>query len=102
MTLHSLCDHVVHVELLSSDPEISRAALDLLTEVFGSREADATGADGVLQLRSEPADPVSAAEVAQVLLAAGVRTHTVHERVEWSVVDVPDHATRRAGAGGAA
>ncbi len=89
MALHTLCDHVVHIALLSADPAISSAGADVLTESFRDREVDVSGEGGVLQLRSEASSPVTAAEVAEALLAAGARTHVIYERVEWSVVEVP-------------
>lgn len=93
MALHTLCDHVVHIELLSSDAEISRTCVGVLAESFRGREVDVSGESGVLQVRSEPSLPVPAVEVAEALLAAGARTHVIYEQLEWSVVDVPRSST---------
>ncbi len=89
MPLHTWVDHVVHVELLSADLDIARTSGLLLERRFATQEVDVTSAPGQLQIRSEPDTHVTAAAVAQALLEAGVRAHTVHERQEWSVAEVP-------------
>lgn len=99
MALHTLCDHVVHIELLSADPEISTTCADVLTESFRDREVDVSGEGGVLQLRSEASLPVTAREVAEALLAAGARTQAIYERREWSVIEFPQSSIAVAAGG---
>lgn len=88
MPLHSWADHVVHVDLLSSDLEIARTSRLFLETRFAQQEADVTCEPGGLQVRSDTPSRVTAADVAQALVEAGVRTHSVYEREEWSVADV--------------
>ncbi len=88
MSAHAWPEHVVHVELVSDDPEITSEALRFLEQRFAEREPDAFAESGGLRLHSEPDRPVTAADVACALAEAGVRAHAVHERQEWSVMDV--------------
>lgn len=89
MPLHAWADHVVHVELLSRDSEISSTTVQYLQRRFQVQGADVSGEAGHLEVRSEAGTEVSAGAVAQVLVEAGVRAHSVHERPEWSVAEVP-------------
>lgn len=88
MPLHTWADHVVHVELLSRDGEISRTTVLFLQRRFHTQGVDVSGEAGRLELRSDDGSAVTAGAVAQVLAEAGVRAHRVHERREWSVAEV--------------
>ena len=88
MTLHAYAEHVVHVELVSRDAEIARAAARFIEQRFRAQGVEAAAEPGELQVHSDPARAVGAAQVAQALAEAGVRAHAVHEREEWSVVEV--------------
>ncbi len=88
MSAHAWPEHVVHVELVSDDPDITSETLRFLEQRFADREPDALAEPGGVRLHSEPDRPVTAADVAGALAEAGVRAHAVHERQEWSVVDV--------------
>lgn len=97
MSTHAWSEHVVHVELVSDDAEIRSATVTFLEQRFADREAEAVAEPGGVRLHSEPARPVTAAEVAGALAEAGVRAHAVHEREEWSVVDVAAGQTPQTG-----
>lgn len=88
MPLHTWADHVVHVELLSNDSEISATTASFLSRRFREKGVDVSGAAGRLEVRSEPATSVTARDIALALAQAGVRANTVHERQEWSVAEV--------------
>ena len=88
MSTHAWPEHVVHVELVSDDSDITSETLRFLEQRFADREPEAIAEPGGVRLHSEPDRPVTAAEVAGALAEAGVRAHAVHERQEWSVVDV--------------
>ena len=88
MSTHAWPEHVVHVELVSNDADIAAETVRFLEQRFADREPEAVAEPGGVRLHSEPARPVTAAEVAGALAEAGVRAHAVHERQEWSVVDV--------------
>lgn len=88
MPTHAWAEHVVHVQLYSSDRDIVRTTAQLLQQRFAGRDVEVLADGDELEVRSEPERPVAAAEVAQLLAEAGVRARTVHERQEWSVTDV--------------
>ncbi len=88
MSLHAWVEHVVHVELVSDDAEIASTAVRFLEQRFPDREVEGHAEPGRVQLHSESDQPVTAADVARALAEAGVRAHAVHDRQEWSVVDV--------------
>jgi hypothetical protein len=88
VALHAWCDHVVHVHLFSHDDELSRTCAALLNAHFADRDADATGEPGFVELRSPTQAPVTAAEVAEALVAVQVRALSVFDRPEWSVAEL--------------
>ncbi len=88
MPLHTWVDHVVHVELLSRDSEISSTTALFLQRRFQAHGADVSGETGHLEVRSDAGSAVTAGGVARALAEAGVRAHRVHERQEWSVAEV--------------
>lgn len=88
MPLHTWADHVVHVELLSNDSEISSTTALFLERRFHDQGVEVSGAAGRLEVRSEPDTKVTAGAIALALAEAGVRANTVHERQEWSVAEV--------------
>ncbi|HWH28580.1 MAG TPA: hypothetical protein VNU26_06390 [Mycobacteriales bacterium] len=88
MALHAWCDNVVHVHLYSRDEELSQTCARLLEQVFAEREVDTTPEAGYVEVRSSQAKPVTAADVAQALLAAQVRALSIFDRPEWSVAEV--------------
>lgn len=88
MTLHAWAEHVVHVDLVSRDQEISRTAARFLEQRFRTQDVEVVAEPGELEVHSDPEDRVGAAQVAQALVEAGVRAHAVHEREEWGVADV--------------
>ncbi len=87
MSTHAWPEHVVHVELVSHDQEITSQSLRFLEQRFADREPDALAEPGGLRVHSEPERPVTAAEVARALAEAGARALAVYERLEWSVMD---------------
>lgn len=89
MSTHAWSEHVVHVHLLSNDPDIASEAVRFLEQRFADRDPEGHAEPGRVRLHSEPERPVTAADVAGALAEAGVRAHAVHERQEWSVADVP-------------
>ncbi len=89
MVAHAWSEHVVHAVLVSRDRDVTAETVRFLEHRFADREVEAHTDAGGLRLHSEPDRPVTAAEVARALAEAGVRVHGVHERLEWSVVDVP-------------
>jgi hypothetical protein len=91
MSTHAWAEHVVHVDLLSDDPEIASETVRFLEQRFADRDPEGHAAPDGVRLHSGPDRPVAAADVARALAEAGVRAHAVHERVEWSVADLrPD------------
>lgn len=88
MSAHAWSEHVVHVRLLSDDPDITAETLRFLEQRFVDLEPEAQAESGGVRLHSEPDRPVTAADVARALAEVGVRAHAVHERLEWSVADV--------------
>lgn len=88
MRSHAWSEHVVHVGLLSNDPDITSETLRFLEQRFADREPEAHAEPGGVRLHSEPDRPVTAADVARALAEARVRAYGVHERQEWSVADV--------------
>lgn len=88
MPLHTWSEHVVHVELLSDDDELARTASRFLEQRFRAQDVEVNAEAGALSVHSEPGRKVSAPEVAQAMLDAGVRVHALHEREEWSVADL--------------
>ena len=87
MALHAWSEHVVHVELVSDDREIARAAARYLELRYGEEDDEVEAGPGRLRVHSEPERRVTSADVAQALVEAGVRAHALHEREEWSVTD---------------
>lgn len=88
MPLHAWCDHVVHVHLFSHDDELSRTCAALLAQHFADREVDTSSEPGLVEVRSSPEAPVTAADVAQALVTVQVRALSVFERAEWSVAEL--------------
>ena len=88
MTVRAWCDHVVHVHLLSADPELSDTCARFLGERFTDRDVEATAEPGVVELRCSPDRPVSAEEVARCLVEVGVQAVSIFDRPEWSTVEV--------------
>lgn len=88
MSLHTWCDHVVHVELLSGDPEITKTAAQYLERSLGAEDVEVSADAGSLQVRSEFDKAVTAAQVAEALSRGGVRAQAVYGRDEWSVTEV--------------
>jgi hypothetical protein len=88
LTVHAWCDHVVHVHLVSRDIELAQTCARLLHERFAGRDPDVCPDDGYVEVRSAVEEPVTAAEVAQVLAEAQVRAFSVFDRPEWSVAEV--------------
>lgn len=86
--MHAWSEHVVHVELVSDDSEISEAARRYLEACFEAGEPEVHASAGRLRVHTQPANPVSAAQVAHALADAGVRVHSAHERQEWSVTEL--------------
>lgn len=89
MSTHAWAEHVVHVDLVSGDAQIAIETVRFLEQRFAERDPEGHAEPGRVRLHSAPERPVTAAEVAAALAEAGVRAHVVHERQEWSVVDVP-------------
>ena len=87
MVLHAWSEHVVHVELVSDDREIARAAARYLELRYGGEDVEVDAEPGRLRVHSEPERRVTSADVVQALVEAGVRAHALHEREEWSVTD---------------
>jgi hypothetical protein len=88
MSVHAWSEHVVRIELVTDDPDITSETLRFLEQRFADREPEAHAEPGGVRLHSEPDRPVTAADVASALAEAGVRAHAVHERQEWSVADI--------------
>lgn len=88
MAMHAWSEHVVHVELVSDDDEIARTARRFLEQRFSASELEVHGEGGQLRVHTEPERAVTAAQVSQALVEAGVRAHAVHERREWSVAEL--------------
>jgi hypothetical protein len=88
VALHAWCDHVVHVHLYSRDEELSQTCARLLEQRFGDREVDTMAEAGYVEVRSSQDDRLTAADVAQALLAAQVRALSIFDRAEWSVAEV--------------
>ena len=88
MTTHAWAEHVVHVHLLSSAPEIAVEAMRFLEGRFADRDPEGHAEPGKVRLHTVPDRPVTAGDVARALAETGVRARSVHERVEWSVADV--------------
>ena len=88
MPLHAWCDHVVHVHLFSHDDELGRTCAALLARHFAARDVDTSSDAGFVEVRSSTDAPVTAAEVAQALVAVQVRALSVFDRPEWSVAEV--------------
>lgn len=88
MTLHAFVEHVVHVDLSSRDAEIARTTARFLTQRFRSQEVEVHSEPGSVRVHADTSHGVTAGQVARALVEAGVRAHAVHEREEWSVVDV--------------
>lgn len=91
MPMHAWADHVVHVELTSSDAQVAALTARVLRErlpVEPDDVGDVGDVLGTLEVRSTLERPVTAEQVAGALRAAGVRASRVYERAEWSVVDV--------------
>jgi len=88
MSAHAWSEHVVHVGLVSDDPDITSETLRFLEKRFADLDPEAHAEPGGVRLHSEPDRRVSAADVARALAEAGVRAHAVHERQEWSIADV--------------
>ena len=88
MSTHAWAEHVVHVDLVSDDPQIASATVRFLEQRFAERDPEGHAEPGEVRLHSGTERPVTAAEVAGVLAEAGVRAHAVHGRQEWSVADV--------------
>lgn len=87
MVLHAWCDQVVHVHLPGRDQELSQTCARLLEQRFADREVDTMAEAGYVEVRSSPDNPLTAADVAQALLAAQVRALSVFDRAEWSVAE---------------
>lgn len=92
MPTHAWAEHVVLVELYSSDADVVRTTAHLLEQRFAARDVEVLVGGNELQVHSELDRPVPAAEVAQLLAETGVRARAVHERHQWSVVDVDGRA----------
>ena len=88
MSTHAWAEHVVHVDLVSDDPQIASETVRFLEQRFADRDPEGYAEPDAVRLHSEPEQPVTAAEVAASLAEAGVRAHAVHGRQEWSVADV--------------
>lgn len=93
MSTHAWAEHVVHVDLVSDDPQVAAETVRFLEQRFVERDPEGRAATGRVRLHSEPERPVTAAEVAGALAEVGVRAHAVHERQEWSVTDVAPAAS---------
>ena len=79
-------DHVVHVELFTSDAKPMRGYVNFLVDKLAARDAFvAVASPGRVEVRTEPDTPVTAAEVAGLLADAGLPAAAVHERLEWSI-----------------
>ena len=79
-------DHVVHVEMFTADVKPMRGYVNFLVEKLTARDAFVAAASpGVVEVRSEPESPVTAADVAGLLAGAGLPAAAVHERLEWSI-----------------
>ncbi len=85
MRLTSWEDLVVHVELYAKEQKPTEGYARLLGETFEGRAHVSATAPGLVELRSEPDAPVTAADVAQALVEADLPAATVFERREWSV-----------------
>lgn len=88
MAMHAWSEHVVHVVLVSDDGEIARTARRFLEQRFAASEPEVHAEDGQLRVHTEPERAVTAEQVAQALVDAGVRAQSVHERREWSVTEL--------------
>lgn len=86
MVMTSWQDHVVYVELFGADAKPTEGCARFLANHFGTRGAF-VGVDrpGVVEVRSEPEQPVTAGEVAAALAGADLPASAVHERLEWCV-----------------
>lgn len=87
MALHAWCDHVVHVHLYSRDEELSQTCARLIEQRFADREVDTMPEAGYVEVRTSPDNALTAADVAQALLAAQVRVLSIFDRPEWSVAE---------------
>lgn len=88
MALHAWSDHVVHVHLYSDDEELSQTCARLIEQRFAEREVDTMTEGGYVEVRSGLDNPLTAADIAEALLAAQVRALSIFERAEWSVAEV--------------
>jgi hypothetical protein len=87
LAVRAWCDHVVHVQLLSGDPELSDTCARFLADRFADREVEANAEPGVVELRSSPDRPVGAQDVATCLVEVGVQAGSIFDRLEWSTVE---------------
>ena len=87
MALHAWCDHVVHVHLYSRDEELSQTCGRLIEQRFADQDVDTMAEAGYVEVRSSPDNALTAADVAQVLLAAQVRALSIFDRAEWSIAE---------------
>ncbi len=85
MALTGWEDLVVHVELYAREDKPTKGYARLLGERFGERADVSAPAPGLVEVRSEPDEPVTAADVARALAEADLPAATVFERREWSV-----------------
>lgn len=88
MALHTWCDHVVHIELLSGDAEVAKTTAEYLERFLATEDVDVSAEPRLLQVRSDVDKAVTAARVAEALSQGGVRAQAVHGRDEWSVAQV--------------
>lgn len=87
MSTHAWSENVVHVELVSHDPEVASETVRFLEGRFRDHDPEGHAEPGEVRLHTPTEMPVTARDVALALAEAGVRAHSVHERVEWSVAD---------------
>jgi len=79
-------DHSVQVELFGNDAKPTQGYATYLAEQFAERGVfTAVVRAGLVDVRSDPDSPVTAADVAASLARAELPAAAVHERTEWSV-----------------
>lgn len=76
----------MHVELFAADAKPLLGYVKFLTDKLSGRDVFvAVAGSGSLEVRSEPDNPITAADVAGLLAGAGLPAAGVHERLEWSI-----------------
>lgn len=85
MSLTPWRDHVVHVELYGTDAKPTSGYARHLDEQFKGKAHVAVARGGLVEVRSDTDDAVTAEQIARALARADLPAAAVFERVEWSV-----------------